>query len=99
MPLQTEVLEKEELGIEYVLRYATPEIDVLAIEKDGRSYARQIFRQLQGRGTLFGIDPHCSPMRVYPIPESQAKYYYSEDRDFMLWYHFLGTKDLKSSLT
>ena len=84
-----EVVSGKTLGIEDILRYATPEIDVLAIDKDGRDYARRILQQLEGRGRLFAIDPHFSPLRTYPIPESPAEYCYSNDSDFMLWYHNL----------
>ena len=84
-----DVVNGKTLGIQDILRYATSEIDVLAIDKDGRDYARRILEQLEGRGKLFAIDPHFRPLRTYPIPESPAEYLYSYEGDFMLWYHNL----------
>ncbi len=58
MTTKIEDLSGRNLGIEDILRYATVRIDVLAILYKGGDYAKKVLLQLQGRGTLFKLNPH-----------------------------------------
>src|SRR3990172_13356905 len=87
-----EILERTGLSVEYVLRYSTPEIDVLAISRDGEPYARRICAQLEGRGKLFGIEPQMKScrtrsgsIRVYPLIELGEELPYHNSLEFVSW--------------
>ncbi len=74
-----------DLSVDDVLGLATPEIDVLAILSKGERYAKKIASRLNGRGTLYGINPYSS--HVYPL--GVADTLGLREQDYDSWDHMM----------